>query len=38
MQQYLDEGKSNCEIARLENASEGSVRYALSKGVFKKNR
>jgi DNA-binding CsgD family transcriptional regulator len=37
MQACLDEGKSNCEIARLEGVSEGSVRYALRKGVLKKN-
>lgn len=36
MQQSLDAGKSNCETARLENVSEGSVRYALRKGVLKK--
>jgi hypothetical protein len=36
MQKYLDEGKSNCAIARLENVSEGAVRYALKTGALKK--
>lgn len=36
MQKYLEEGKSNCEIARLENVSEGAIRYALKNGVLKK--
>lgn len=31
MQGYLDAGKNNCEIARLEGVSEGAVRYALKK-------
>lgn len=38
IQQNLDAGKSNCEVARLENVSEGSIRYALRKGTLKKNR
>lgn len=37
MQGYIDEGKNNCEIARLENVSEGSVRYAMKSGALKKN-
>jgi len=36
MQRYLDKGRNNCEIARLENVSEGAVRYAIRKGVLKK--
>ena len=36
MQGYIDEGKSNCEIARLVNVSEGSVRYAIKNGSLKK--
>lgn len=36
MQRYIDEGKSNCEIARLEGVTEGAVRYALKKGQLKK--
>jgi len=31
MQGYIDAGKNNCEIARLENVSEGAVRYSLEK-------
>ena len=37
MQGYIDEGKNNCEIARLEKVSEGSVRYAIKNGTLKKN-
>lgn len=37
MQQYLDEGKSNCEIARMEDVTEGAVRYAIRTGALKKN-
>jgi DNA-binding CsgD family transcriptional regulator len=37
MQHAIDNGKSNCEIARTENISEGSVRYAIKKGLLKKN-
>jgi hypothetical protein len=37
MQGYLDQGKSNCEIARLENVSEGAVRYSIRAGILKKN-
>jgi DNA-binding CsgD family transcriptional regulator len=37
MQGYLDQGKSNSEIARLEEVTEGSVRYALRKGFLKKS-
>jgi len=36
MQQYLDAGKSNSEIARLEGVTEGAVRYALKTGSLKK--
>jgi DNA-binding CsgD family transcriptional regulator len=36
MQRAIDSGKSNCEIARTENISEGSVRYAIKKGLLKK--
>ncbi len=36
MQRYMDKGKSNCEIARLEDVTEGAVRYALKKGQLKK--
>ena len=36
MQKYLDEGKSNSEIARLEHVSEGAIRYALKTGKLKK--
>ena len=36
MQKYLDEGKSNSEIAHLEGVSEGSVRYAIKQGKLKK--
>lgn len=37
MQGYVDEGKNNCEIARLENVSEGAVRYAMKNGTLKKS-
>jgi hypothetical protein len=36
MQRYLDEGKSNSEIARLEHVTEGAVRYSIKTGVLKK--
>jgi DNA-binding CsgD family transcriptional regulator len=36
MQNALDAGKSNTAIARMENISEGSVRYAIKKGMLKK--
>jgi hypothetical protein len=36
MQAYLDAGKSNCEIARLEKVTEGSVRYSIKTGILKK--
>jgi len=36
IQRYLDEGKSNSEIARLEDISEGTVRHALKTGLLKK--
>jgi DNA-binding CsgD family transcriptional regulator len=36
MQRYLDDGKSNSEIARLEDVSEGAVRHALKTGLLKK--
>lgn len=37
MQGYLDQGKSNSEIARLEGVTEGAIRYALGKGFLKKS-
>jgi hypothetical protein len=37
IQQYLDEGKNNCEIARLSGVTEGAIRYAINKGKLKKN-
>ena len=37
MQAALDSGLSNCEIARTENVSEGTIRYAIKKGMLKKN-
>jgi hypothetical protein len=37
MQKSLDAGKSNCEIARKENVTEGAVRYALRNGFLKKS-
>ena len=37
MQRYLDQGKSNSEIARLEGVTEGAVRYSLRQGVLKKS-
>jgi hypothetical protein len=37
MQRYLDEGMSNCEIARLEGVTEGAVRYSIKNGVLKKS-
>ena len=36
MQTYLDTGKSNSEIARLEKVTEGAVRYAIKSGKLKK--
>jgi hypothetical protein len=36
MQRYLDEGTSNCEIARKEKVTEGAIRYAISNGILKK--
>jgi len=36
MQAYLDAGKNNSEIARLESVSEGAVRYAIKTGKLKK--
>jgi len=36
MQKSLDAGKSNIAIAQIENISEGSVRYAIKKGMLKK--
>ena len=36
MQTYLDEGNNNSEIARLENVSEGAVRYAIKTEKLKK--
>ena len=36
MQRYMDKGKSNSEIARLEDVTEGAIRYALKKGQLKK--
>jgi len=37
MQRSLDDGKSNSEIARKENVTEGAIRYALRNGVLKKS-
>lgn len=37
IQQALDLGKSNTAIAKIENISEGSIRYAIRKGMLKKN-
>jgi hypothetical protein len=37
MQRSLNEGKSNSEIARKENVTEGAIRYALRNGVLKKS-
>ena len=37
MQKALDAGKSNTAIARMEEISEGSVRYAIKKGLLKKS-
>lgn len=37
IQRAIDNGKSNTEIARMENISEGSVRYAVKKGLLKKS-
>jgi len=37
MQGHIDEGKNNCEVARLEDVSEGAVRYAIKHGTLKKN-
>lgn len=37
MQAYLDEGKNNCEVARLEGVTEGAVRYSIKQGILKKN-
>ena len=36
MQKYLDEGKNNCEIAKLEKVTEGTIRYAIKRGKLKK--
>ena len=36
MQKALNAGRSNTAIARIENISEGSVRYAIKKGLLKK--
>jgi DNA-binding CsgD family transcriptional regulator len=36
IQDALDSGKSNLAIAKMENISEGSVRYAIKKGMLKK--
>jgi len=36
IQQALDAGKSNTAIAQMEDISEGSVRYAIKKGMLKK--
>jgi transposase len=37
VQKYLDAGKNNCEIARIEQVSEGTIRYALRNGILKKS-
>jgi transposase len=36
IQKALDAGKSNTAIAKMENVSEGSIRYAIKKGMLKK--
>ncbi len=36
MQKYLDTGKNNSEIARLEGVTEGTIRYAIKTGALKK--
>ncbi len=36
IQGYLDEGKNNSEIARLEGVTEGAIRYAIKQGKLKK--
>lgn len=36
MQQKLDAGVNNSEIARLEGVTEGAVRYAIKQGKLKK--
>jgi DNA-binding NarL/FixJ family response regulator len=37
IQNALDAGKSNTAIAKVEDVSEGSIRYAIRKGMLKKN-
>ena len=37
IQGYIDTGKNNCEIARLEKVSEGAIRYAIKNGTLKKS-
>ena len=37
MQAYLEAGKNNSEIARIEFVTEGAVRYAIKKGFLKKS-
>lgn len=36
IQKELDKGRSNYSIAKQEGISEGSIRYAISKGYLKK--
>jgi hypothetical protein len=36
IQKGLDSGKSNSEVAREAEVTEGAIRYALKKGVLKK--
>jgi hypothetical protein len=36
MQKHIDDRKSNSEIARLEDVTGGSVRYAIKTGKLKK--
>ncbi len=36
IQYYLDKGKNNSEIARLEGITEGDIRYDFKKGRLKK--
>ena len=36
IQKGLNEGKSNCQLAREANVSEGSIRYAINTGKLKK--
>lgn len=37
MQKAMDKGVSNTEVARREKVSEGTIRYAIKRGMLKKN-